>query len=117
MSTEQKNYRPFYEQPEAYYPGYSGSFDTPQAGENSISHVSPASQPLLQQRGRITPMQCLILASISVGMMALFSMIVLTSTQNTLTGLIGIGIMCAAIVVVNLFFISASQHPSAPIKL
>ena len=54
------------------------------------------------QREKITSVQRLALAIISVGMIALFSMIVLTSTQNTSTGLIGVGIMCGAIFLVNL---------------
>lgn len=119
MSTEQNN-RLSYEQPESYYSGYREPLSYGEMGNNDAflsSHL--ASQPqqyeqqqkllpdgrlLSGQKGKITPIHRLILAAISVGMIALFSMIVLTSTQNTSTGLIGVGIMCGSIFLVNLAF-------------
>jgi hypothetical protein len=84
--------------------------DTPVSSGAPLPQHGP--QPLWQatyqlhpaQSGWITPTHRLALAIISVGMMALFSMIILTSTQNTSTGLIGVGIMCGSILLVNAVF-------------
>lgn len=81
----------------------SGSSPAPQSQQYAplpLWHSSHKLQP--EQRGMITPVQRLVLAIISVCMIGLFSMIVLTSTQNTSTGLIGVGIMCGSIFLVNL---------------
>lgn len=120
MSTEQSN-GPFYARPESYYAGYRGPLAYEEAEHAEIPLTGPppspqaheyAPQPLWhssyklqpEPRGKITPLQRLVLAIVSVGMIALFSMIVLTSTQNTSTGLIGVGIMCGSIFLVNLAF-------------
>ena len=117
MSTEQSS-RQSYSTPAEYYPAYRDSsvysevggeissvsgtpqqhYHAPQPGWQSTHKLQPG------QREKITPLQCMILAIVSVGMIALFSMIILTSTQNTSTGLIGVGIMCGAIFLVNVVF-------------
>jgi hypothetical protein len=82
-------------------------------GQNEISqpsYLAPQHEWQLAQklqpelRESITPQQRMILAIISVVMIALFSMIVLTSTQGSSTGLIGVVIMCCAISLVNATF-------------
>ncbi len=121
MATEHNNKWLLYAQSDASYQRYqeaSGnsevtSADIPTSDLSSApqqQHYEP--QPQWQpsykvqpgQKGKITSVQRLLLALISVDMIALFSMIVLTSTQNTSTGLIGVGVMCGSIFLVNLVF-------------
>lgn len=120
MSIDQSQRQSYATMPEAaYYPEYqvSSLSSEPVGGVFPQSDVPQphyhASQPAWysasklqpEARGKVTPLQRLILAIFSVNAAALFSMIIMTSTQNdSSAGLIGTGIMCGAILLINAVF-------------
>ena len=64
----------------------------------------PAGKLKPESKGRITPQQRLALAIVSVVMIAVFTTGIITSTNAALGGLIAVGIMCAAIFLINTVF-------------
>src|SRR6267154_1724092 len=121
MSKTQNN-KPLYALRDTGFPGYRGTVDyedlEPEGMSMEYAHStepvhqlesgplwSPADRIQRVQKGNVSPLQRLVLASFSVIMIGLFSMIVLTSMQrSTVMGLVGVGIMCSAICLVNVVF-------------
>ncbi len=64
----------------------------------------PAGKLKPEAKGKLTQQQRLALASVSVIMIAVFSTAIIISTGAALGGLIAVGIMCAAIFLINAVF-------------